>query len=45
MDENDGTYFLIINEEPYEEDGKVFRGTFIEVSAKLEEVKLARAKT
>jgi hypothetical protein len=44
-DESDGTYFLVINEEPYKENGEVFRGTFAEVSAKLEEVKLARSKT
>ncbi len=43
--EEDGSYFLLINEEPYCEKGEVFRGTFSDVSAKLEEVKLAQAGT
>jgi len=41
--EDDGKYFLVINEEPYREDGEVFHGSFKEVSAKLEELKLAQA--
>jgi len=41
--EDDGKYFLVINEEPYCEDGEVFHGSFKEVSAKLEELKLAQA--
>lgn len=41
--EDDGKYFLVINEETYCENGEVFRGTFSEVSHKLEEVKLAQA--
>jgi len=43
--EDDGKYFLVINEEPYCENGEVFHGSFSEVSAKLEEVKLAQAGT
>lgn len=42
-DEEDGSYFLVINEETYCENGEVFRGSFMEVSHKLEEVKLAQA--
>jgi hypothetical protein len=42
--EDDGNYFLVINEEPYCENGEVFHGSFMEVSAKLEEVKLAQAE-
>ena len=40
--EDEGKYYLVINEEPYCEDGEVFHGSFSEVSAKLEEVKLAQ---
>lgn len=40
--EDDGNYFLVINEEPYCEQGEVFYGSFSEVSAKLEQVKLAQ---
>ena len=41
--EDDGKYFLVINEETYCEDGEVFKGSFKEVSAKLEELKLAQS--
>jgi len=40
--EDNGNYFLVINEEPYCENGEVFHGSFSEVSHKLEEVKLAQ---
>jgi len=43
--DEDGSYFLVINEETYCENGEVFRGSFMEVSHKLEEVKLAQACT
>lgn len=43
--EDDGNYFLVINEEPYYENGEIFHGSFSEVSAKLEEVRLAQADT
>ena len=43
--EDNGDYYLVINEKTYCEDGEVFHGSFGEVSAKLEEVKLAQADT
>lgn len=43
--EDEGKYYLVINEELYSEQGEVFHGSFSEVSAKLEEVKLAQADT
>jgi hypothetical protein len=41
LDESDGSYFLMVNEEPYRENDQVFKGSLAEVCAKLEEVKLA----
>ena len=41
--DDDSQYFLVINEETYCENGEVFRGSFTEVSAKLEELKIAQA--
>ena len=40
-EEGDGLYFMMINGEPYLEDGEVFKGGFAQVCAKLEEVKIA----
>ena len=39
--EGDGLYFMMINGEPYLEDGEVFQAGFARVCAKLEEVKIA----
>jgi hypothetical protein len=44
-EETGDRYFLMVDDQPYEEGGAVFYGTFAEVSAKLEEVKLAGAQS
>lgn len=41
-EEENGAYYLVINGEAYEENGSVFKGSFAEVCAKLEEVKVAK---
>lgn len=40
-EEGSGLYFLMINGEPYRENGEIFKDGFAEVCAKLEEVKIA----
>lgn len=39
-EEGDGLYFLMINGEPYLENGEIFKDSFVQVYAKLEEVKV-----
>ncbi len=40
-EEGSGLYFLMINGEPYLENGEIFKDGFAQVCAKLEEVKIA----
>lgn len=41
-EEGDGQYFMMINGEPYLENGEIFKGGFAQVCAKLEEVKVQK---
>ncbi|ABI81776.1 hypothetical protein Pcar_3155 [Syntrophotalea carbinolica DSM 2380] len=41
-EEGDGQYFMMINGEPYMENGVIFKAGFAEVCAKLEEVKVQK---
>lgn len=40
-EDGDGLYYLMVNGEPYLENGELFKGGFAQVCAKLEEVKVA----
>lgn len=41
-EKGDGQYFMMINGEPYREDGEIFKAGFGEICAKLEEVKVRK---